>query len=46
MESRILAISICGKMKIHVQLFHNINSGSSSTYGPVFVVIINLDPGP
>jgi hypothetical protein len=45
MESRIFTVSISGQMKIHMQFFHNItNSGSPSTSGPVFAVIIYSDP--
>jgi hypothetical protein len=45
MESRIVTISICGQMEIHMRYFHHItNSGSQSTSGPVFVVIIYSGP--
>jgi hypothetical protein len=44
-ESTIFTISIIGQMKIHTRFFHHIiNSGSPSTSGPVFVVIIYSDP--
>jgi hypothetical protein len=45
MESRIFTITICGQMKLHMRFFHHItNSGSPSTSGPVFVVIIYSEP--
>jgi hypothetical protein len=45
MESRIFTVNFCGQMKIQMRFFlYIINSGSPSTPGPVFVVIIYLDP--
>jgi hypothetical protein len=44
MESKIFTISICGKMKIHMLFFlHITSSGTTSSSGPVFGVIIYSD---